>query len=164
MLGLFDRLALSGERALVHLERVIFEDSAVGDYHIPGLELNYVSGNNVRGRDHHARSPSYYLCRRRGHGFEALQRLLGLAVLHRTAKITIVLSTLPDSMEMTAAAISITTSRSLNCEKNTSTIDLRLSSARAFAPYRLRRSAASASESPWSDVCMSASVCSPVRL
>ena len=81
-----------------------------------------------------------------------------------TAKITTVLSTLPESMEITAAAIRITTSRSLNCEKNTSTTDFLFPSARAFRPYFCRRSAASAPDRPLRVLPISPSACSAVRL
>ena len=42
-----------------------------------------------------------------------------IALRIRTAKMTMVLSPCPDSMEMMAATIRITTTRSLNCSRNT---------------------------------------------
>ena len=66
----------------------------------------------------------------------------------RTAKMTTVLSTLSDTMEIRAAMMRITTSRSLNWSRNTWSPDFFLPSARAFLPCFWRRSAASLEVSP----------------
>ena len=102
------------------------------------------------------------LCR----DFSALQccTVPSTAFRMSTAKMTTVLSTLPESREITAAASRITTSRSLNCEKNTSTTDFRFASASAFCPYFCRRAAASSPDRPLRLLSISPSVCSADRL
>ena len=101
------------------------------------------------------------LCR----DFSALQcwTVPSTAFRSSTAKMTIVLSALPDSMEITAAASRITTNRSLNWEKNTCRTDLPRSSARVLRPYRARRAAASAGERPARSLSISLSACAAVR-
>ena len=65
-----------------------------------------------------------------------------------TAKMTAVLSAWPDSMEMPAAAIRMTTRRSLNCSKNTAAADFFLPSCSWFGPCSRRRSSACAALRP----------------
>ena len=71
-----------------------------------------------------------------------------MALRMRTAKMTMVLSRLPETAEMTAATSRMTTSRSWNCSRKTWRPDFFLPSARAFLPNRSSRSAAWAEVRP----------------
>ena len=63
-----------------------------------------------------------------------------MALRMSTAKMTMVLSTLPDTMEMAAAAMRMTTSRSLNCSRNTCHTGFFFSSRSALGPNLSSRS------------------------
>ena len=65
-----------------------------------------------------------------------------------TAKMTRVLSRLPENMEMMAATIRMATSRSLNCSRNTESQLFFSPSARRLGPYWARRCSAWARSSP----------------
>ena len=74
--------------------------------------------------------------------FSALQccTVPSTALRMSTAKMTMVLSALPESIEITAATTRMTTSRSLNCSKNTCHTGFFLSSRRVFGPFFSMRS------------------------
>ena len=72
------------------------------------------------------------------------------AFIISTSNITMVLSALPENMEMIAAIIKITTSKSQNCPKNTSRVLFFFPSCRIFSPICLRISSTWASFNPCS--------------
>ena len=96
--------------------------------------------------------------------FSALQcwTVPSTALRISTAKMTMVLSTLPDSMEITAAAMRITTSRSLNCSRNTCHTGFFFSSRSALGPNRSSRSWACWEVRPSSLLSTAAKTCSGV--
>ena len=83
------------------------------------------------------------------------------AFMTSTAKITMVLSILSENIEMTAAMISMITSRSQNWLRNTCNVLFLLPSWRTFSPFSLRISSARSVDSPRLSVLNSFSNSSP---